>query len=261
MRLTYHCALLLSTVLASHAMAQEGIKRTPISTIELPNGYIVVTGYADIAKGVCGGRHTHPGFETTRVLEGELTFKIDGQPPKAYKAGDNFGLNEAGIVHDGCASPNTDVKLFTVHIVEKGKPLGTPVNDGTAEGAKAMLAKVTAALKGDKEVAMAQMLKGEGGFREGDLYPFCNRISDAKSIVTPRYVPAGTDIRTLKDIDGKEYGKELYSAATKPDGELTEVHYKAPKFGTLSPLYAKTSFVTKAGDMICGVGFYSALAN
>jgi hypothetical protein len=28
----------------------------------------------------------------------------------------------------------------------------------------------------------------------------------------------------------------------------------------LSPLFPKTSFVTKAGDLVCGVGYYDAAA-
>jgi uncharacterized cupin superfamily protein len=38
------------------------------------------------------GRHTHPGLETSYVLDGEVTLTIDGQPPKVYKAGDAFQL-------------------------------------------------------------------------------------------------------------------------------------------------------------------------
>ena len=127
---------------------------------------------------------------------------------------------------------------------------------GTAQEARAMLDKAVAAVKTDRDVALAQFNKGEGGFLDRDLYPFCIRTSDGKGVAGPRYVPAGLDARTLKDPDGKEYGKELYGASQKPDGQITEVNYKAPKPGSTAPVFPKVSFVTKVGDLICGVGYY-----
>ena len=128
---------------------------------------------------------------------------------------------------------------------------------GTAQEARAMLDKAVAALKADREVALAQFNKGEAGFLDRDLYPFCIRISDGKGVAGPGYVPAGLDARTLKDPDGKEYGKELYSTSQKPDGQITEVSYKAPKPGTTAPAFPKVSFATKVADLVCGVGYYN----
>jgi hypothetical protein len=68
---------------------------------------------------------------------------------------------------------------------------------GTAEEARAMLDKAIAAVKADQAVAMAKFLKGEDGFLDRDLYPFCFRISDGKTLASPKAVPAGTDVRTL----------------------------------------------------------------
>jgi len=113
--------------MSSAAMAQEGVKRTTLGTRDFPPGYQTVQGLAEVAKGTCSGRHTHPGVEITYVLEGEQTFTIDGQPPKVYKAGDAFQV-DAGLVHNGCATGDRGVKALTVHVIEKGKPLGTPVN-------------------------------------------------------------------------------------------------------------------------------------
>src|SRR5262249_27842811 len=39
--------------------------------------------------------------------------------------------------------------------------------------ARAMLDKAIAAVKADPVVAIAMFIKGEGGFRDRDLYPFC----------------------------------------------------------------------------------------
>jgi signal transduction histidine kinase len=128
---------------------------------------------------------------------------------------------------------------------------------GTADEAKAMLLKAVAAVKADKEVALAMFNKGEGGFRDRDLYPFCFRLADGKYVANPALaVTAGTDTHTLKDPTGKVFGEELYAGAQKPEGQITEVTYMFPKPGTTAPAVPKVSFVTKVGDLGCGVGYY-----
>jgi hypothetical protein len=129
---------------------------------------------------------------------------------------------------------------------------------GAPQEARAMLDKAAAAVKADRDVALAMFIKGEGGFRDRDLYPFCFRIADGKGVATPAAVPAGTDLRTLKDPAGKAFGQEVYDAATqKPEGQVTETAaYMFPKPGTTAPAVPKVSFVTKVRDLICGVGYY-----
>ena len=119
-----------------------------------------------------------------------------------------------------------------------------------------MLDKAVAAVKADRDLALGMFNKGEGGFRDRDLYPFCFKIADGKAVASPLAVPAGTDVRTLKDPTGTTYGQELYAAAQKPEGQITEVSYMFPKPGTTAPAVAKISFVTRVGDLICGVGYY-----
>jgi quercetin dioxygenase-like cupin family protein len=106
-------------------IAQEGIKRTPLGTIDFPPGFQTVMGIAEIAPGTCAGRHTHPGIETSYILEGEDILKVDGKPDRPMKAGESLQI-PAGVPHDGCTTTSR-VKILTVHVVEKGKPLGSPV--------------------------------------------------------------------------------------------------------------------------------------
>lgn len=127
---------------------------------------------------------------------------------------------------------------------------------GTPQEARVMLDTAVAAVKADQAVALAMFNKGEGGLKDRDLYPFCFRTADGKLVASPLAVPAGTDVRTLKDPTGKVYGPELYAAAQRPEGQITEVSYMFPKPGTTAPAVAKVSFVTKAGDLGCGVGYY-----
>ena len=107
------------------ALAQQGIKRTPLGTMDFPAGFQTVMGLAEIAPSTCGGRHTHPGIETSYILEGEGVSKVDGRPDRPVKAGDTIQI-PANVPHDGCATSRA-AKILTVHVVEKGKPLGSPV--------------------------------------------------------------------------------------------------------------------------------------
>jgi Single Cache domain 2 len=123
---------------------------------------------------------------------------------------------------------------------------------GTAAEAKAMLEKAVAAVKADKGKALDMFNKGEGGFKDRDLYPFCFNISDGIINAGPQSV-RGKDTRTLKDAGGKAFGEDIYKAAQ--DGKINEVSYTFPKPGATTPS-PKVSFVTKAGDQGCGVGYY-----
>jgi Single Cache domain 2 len=134
-----------------------------------------------------------------------------------------------------------------------------PSQYGTADEAKAMLLKVVAAVKADKTKALDIFAKGEGGFLDRDLYPFCFNISDGK--IHP-FANAngkqlvGQDTRNNKDSTGKAFGLEQYAAVQKPGGQITEVSYMFPKPGANTTPVPKVSFVTKVGDLSCGVGSY-----
>jgi hypothetical protein len=128
---------------------------------------------------------------------------------------------------------------------------------GAAE-AKAMLQKTVAAVKADKAKALDMIAKGEGGFLDRDLYPFCFNISDGKVHPFPNPNAKafyGTDQRAAKDTAGKNYGREIYDAAQKPEGEISEVNYVSPKPSDSKPV-PKVSYVTRAGDLGCAVGYY-----
>ena len=122
--------------------------------------------------------------------------------------------------------------------------------------ARAMLDKAIAAVKADPVVAIAMFIKAEGGFRDGDIYPFCFRIADGKTLAGPKAVLTGTNVKTLKDAKGNAYGEAIYAAGQKPEGQITEVNYMWPRTGSDKTPVAKVSFVTKVGDLGCGVGYY-----
>lgn len=121
---------------------------------------------------------------------------------------------------------------------------------GTPEEAKAMLEKAVAALKEDKAQALEMFTKGEGGFKQGDLYPYCGG-PDGKFTAHPKLV--GESLQDLKDKTGKPFGKEIYEKAK--EGEVVEVPYMWPRPGEEEPVQ-KVAYVTKVGDQVCAVGYY-----
>jgi hypothetical protein len=126
---------------------------------------------------------------------------------------------------------------------------------GTAQQARAMLDRAVAAVKADKAVALAKFNKGEGDFRDRDLYPFCFNLSDGKFVAAVEQL-MGIDTRTLKDPTGKVFGPELYAAAQKPEGQVTEIGYMFPRPGADRTPVPKVTFIARAGDLGCGVGYY-----
>jgi hypothetical protein len=130
---------------------------------------------------------------------------------------------------------------------------------GTAQEARAMLDKTVSALKADKTKTLDLINKGEGGFLDRDLYPFCFNLSDGKIVAVASNNAKkflDTDVRALKDSTGKVYGPELYAGGQKPEGQVTEVSYMFPRPGADTTPVTKVSVVTRAGDMACGVGSY-----
>lgn len=108
------------------AQSDGGIKRTPVQKFDIPDSkYETVVAIAELGPNVVAGRHTHPGPESSYVLEGELTLMVEGKPDQVFKAGQAFNI-AAGTPHDAKAGAN-GVKILATYIVEKGKPLAAPV--------------------------------------------------------------------------------------------------------------------------------------
>ena len=125
------------------------------------------------------------------------------------------------------------------------------VDFGTAEEAKAMLERAVAAVKEDKAKALDMFNKGEGGFKDRDLYVFCANASDGT--ITAHSALKGEHLQDIKGKKGFPLGQEIMRTAT--EGKINEVTYWWPRPGSDKPL-EKTSFYTKVGDQICGVGYY-----
>jgi signal transduction histidine kinase len=123
---------------------------------------------------------------------------------------------------------------------------------GTEAEAKAMLDKAVAAVKADKAKALDMFLKGEGGFKDRDLYPFCANAGDGAMTAHPALM--GKKIQDIVDKNGKKLGEEMMKVAA--EGKVEQVSYMWPRPGADTTPVQKVSFVTKAGDQVCGVGYY-----
>lgn len=111
---------------AGAAIAQQAsIKRTPLQKAEFPDGYVTVSGIAEIPAGGSAGRHTHPGVEMGYLLEGEADLIVEGRPDQHLKAGDSYTI-PAGTVHDAKVHGDKALKVLGVYVVDKTKPLASP---------------------------------------------------------------------------------------------------------------------------------------
>jgi quercetin dioxygenase-like cupin family protein len=85
-----------------------------------------VVARGDFMPGAAVPRHTHPGEELSYVIAGEVVLEIDGKPAQTLKAGDVFFV-PAGQIHAARNAGKSEAHVLSTYVVEKGKPLATPV--------------------------------------------------------------------------------------------------------------------------------------
>jgi quercetin dioxygenase-like cupin family protein len=65
--------------------------------------------------------HRHPGDQWTAVQEGEVTFTVQGQPPKVLKVGDSNYVPR-GTIHRQQNLGDKPARYIEMRIFDKGKP-------------------------------------------------------------------------------------------------------------------------------------------
>ena len=124
--------LIIATLLAVAAIAgaqQAGFKRTVIQQESLSvAGREAVTAIAEFQPGATVGRHTHPGEEIGYVLEGTIVLEQEGKPAVTLGAGKTFFI-PPNTVHNATNKGQGPARVLANYIVEKGKPVATPVTD------------------------------------------------------------------------------------------------------------------------------------
>ncbi|GLQ97783.1 cupin domain-containing protein [Dyella mobilis] len=108
---------------AGQAQSLQGMHRQDLSrhNLSIP-GYEEVQARVDLDPGATAPNHKHPGEEIIYVIEGTLTYRLEGRPPVTLKAGDVLFV-PAGVVHSATNVGQTEAAELGTYIVPIGKPL------------------------------------------------------------------------------------------------------------------------------------------
>ncbi len=114
---------LVSTVWADRSPGdlpqREELRRSDLTT---SGSMEVITSISEIRKGQTLPRHYHHGIETGYVLQGTLV-QLPGQGPTMMTTGSAI-MNLRDVPHAGfTVVGDQPLKLLTVHIVDKNRPL------------------------------------------------------------------------------------------------------------------------------------------
>ena len=115
-------SLALALMISTTAHAQTG-KLTELARSDLAgtNMEIVVNLFEQPPGGV-GALHTHPGTEVYYVIDGGTAETPDGKPIELEP--NTAQIVERDIPHGGLKiTGNKTLKLLTIHIIDKGKPM------------------------------------------------------------------------------------------------------------------------------------------
>src|SRR5579862_6361919 len=126
-RLVACMVVLISSLLAPPAFAQDPKpNRVVLKTADLTGtDKEIIIAVLEVPPGVTIARHTHPGEEATYVLEGARLRMPDGK--EIDRPAGQAGVNVRDVPHAGyMVVGDKALKILTVHIVDKGKPMTVP---------------------------------------------------------------------------------------------------------------------------------------
>ena len=126
MRAVPSVAILLACALLATAWAAtvqgDLPQRQELKRADLSSEMEVITSVSELKKGETVARHSHHGIETGYVLQGSMV-QLPGQAPTMMQTGSSF-MNPRDVAHAGfTVVGDQPLKLLTVHVVDKGKPL------------------------------------------------------------------------------------------------------------------------------------------
>ena len=120
------CALCALAGFEATGVEAQGLTRTILSRTDGPAaGYETIEARVDIPAGSAVARHKHFGIESSYVVAGAIEVDVEGVGPKSYKTGDSWQV-PTEAPHSGKVGAEA-ATLIGVYVVEKGKPLATPV--------------------------------------------------------------------------------------------------------------------------------------
>ena len=123
---TWIAAIVAAVTFASLAVAQNDLNpknRQELKREDVPGTNMeVVISVVETAPGEMISRHIHHGEEGFYVIQGGAVETLDGK--KVTLATGAGGVNHRDVPHGGLkVVGDTPVKLFNVHVVDKGLPL------------------------------------------------------------------------------------------------------------------------------------------
>ena len=117
-------AVFFISMMASTALAQTNrsvLKRGDLTGTDKE----IVISVLEVPPGSSIERHTHPGEEAVYVLDGATLQWPDGK--EVSRPTGEAGINVRDVPHAGYkVVGDKPLKLLTVHIVDKGKPMTVP---------------------------------------------------------------------------------------------------------------------------------------
>jgi quercetin dioxygenase-like cupin family protein len=120
-------ALVAASLSFSGFAQAQSSKRTELTKGDLTGTNMqIVVGIVEVPPGASGVLHTHPGEEAYYVIDGATGETPDGKP-FTLEAG-SAHINVRGVPHGAFkVTGDKTLKLLTVHIVDKDKPMTMPV--------------------------------------------------------------------------------------------------------------------------------------
>jgi quercetin dioxygenase-like cupin family protein len=117
----------LSLIVSVTAHAQTS-KRTELTKGDLTGTNMeIIVGTVEVPPGASGVLHTHPGEEAYYVIDGATLLLPDGKQINVEPG--TAKINVRDVPHGAFkVTGDKTLKLLTVHIVDRGKPMTVPVN-------------------------------------------------------------------------------------------------------------------------------------
>ncbi|HUN92603.1 MAG TPA: cupin domain-containing protein [Burkholderiaceae bacterium] len=119
----------IATGLVAHALMTDSPQRVEQKRADLSGapGMEVIESTAEYKPGELVAKHLHHGIEAAFVVQGAM-IQLPGKEPTMLATGTPI-MNLRDVAHGGFkVVGDTSLKLFTVHVVDKGKPLYDPVD-------------------------------------------------------------------------------------------------------------------------------------
>ena len=106
-----------------------GVKRRIIQQTDGPiDGFTTILVEAEVPANAVVAWHTHPGIESSYILEGGGELMVKGRPNRKVAAGDGVQIPVA--VPHSLKNGDKVTRLSGTYVVEKGKPLSSPASPG-----------------------------------------------------------------------------------------------------------------------------------